>query len=118
MAAVHFYEYSCRCGEALFYNSNIVSTSVLFSQKYIFVEKTPEIFQKIYISGSNTLKCECCNSRIGGVLYRYYDNKPDLFRFSGNSIERRKVSIVLHRDGDTGEVIPSLMYDRPISLRI
>lgn len=100
MASVHYYEYFCRCGEFLFHNSNIDSNCFTNKRHYIFVSKTTEVFKKIYISGSNIVKCETCNSCVGGMVYKWFENKPDLIRLCGHLIERRKVQICIHRIQD------------------
>lgn len=93
MASVLFYKYYCTCGEFLFVNSDIYSTSTLFSKYYIFIENRSDI--NIKIVGSNTATCETCYRPLGGVVHRQFNNQSDLIRFCGHLIHRRKVRLTI-----------------------
>lgn len=119
MASVFYYNYHCLCGQLLFTNSEIESSTSCCKRNYIFVERHDNL--QIYISGSNCIKCESCHSSIGGMVYRGYIQQKDLARFVGHKIERVRVELTIHQLADENDVIipgelrSSLVFRKPES---
>lgn len=93
MALVHFYKYFCACGQFLFSNAEIRSTSSLFTRFYVFIENRADL--NIRIFGSNGVRCGSCLRSLGGMVYLTYWNQPDQIRFCGHLLYRRKVVIAI-----------------------
>lgn len=96
MAGIYFYNYYCHCGSFLFKNCDIADSVHFLKRNYIFVGHE-DVKKKIYISGSCIVKCETCNSSLGGMVFRSYLKLPDLVRFCGHRILREKVYLDIYQ---------------------
>lgn len=112
MASIYFHEYYCQCGEYLFDNSEIVSSSTFLDRYYIIIKSRPNL--SIYIRGCNIVVCSTCNTSLGGMIYKSYENNTHLVRFVGHKIERRKVKISIYRVDNSSQYYFQLFYGRPV----
>lgn len=115
MASVHFFRYYCRCGEYLFDNSHIVANNSFCNRNYISIERKRDL--KIYIQGTNNVRCEICNTALGGMIYGWYTRKPDLIRFVGHKVMRQKIEILIHRETESNQYDIQLHFGELISRR-
>lgn len=102
MGTVHFFQYYCTCDNHLFDNGHIITTSKCLDRNYIFINRSLKV--NVYIENSNIVKYGVCHIALGGVVYQWYLEKPDLIRFPCHLLLRRKnyldIKRVLDEDGN------------------
>lgn len=119
MASVSFFKYYCQCGQFLFLNSDIVDNTHFCKRNYIFINDRANV--QIHQDYGNVVKCNTCNSSLGGNVYRKYFNQSNLVRFCGHLLERSEVFLNVYQIIDEigakidGEFFSTLTYGKRIS---
>lgn len=100
MAAVHFYEYLCKCGQYLFKNCDIIHSST----KYIFVDQKN---LPIYYTRNKSAKCNNCHMSVGGFCH-LINVQRDTTRFCKHLIIRKTKRLCIYRVIDkNGFILPN-----------